>query len=289
VKVARIACSGVVLLALCQPALAAKKQGGPKPATVEAFNRYIRLTEARLDARLESGSGYLWADTPERRARLRTGELVCEPVTRRGEFPVPSGLIHDWVGAVFIPRVTLEKVLALVQDYDNHKTTYKPEVIASKLLRRNGNDFQVYLRLLKHKVITVVLDTEHDARYFPLGGKRWRSRSYSTRIAEIKNPGGPSERALPPGEDHGFLWRLDSYWTFQEADGGVYVECEAVSLTRNVPEVLAWLIQPIVRSLPKEAVSNTLRSTRAALWKAPPAPHRGRGTAGRRKAGPAPH
>jgi hypothetical protein len=276
--VVRIACSGVALLILCQPALAAEAQAprvnGPKPATVEAFNRYIRLTEARLDARLESGSGYLWADTPERRARLRTGELICEPVTRRGEFPVPAGLIHDWVGAVFIPRVALEDVLALVQDYDNHKTTYKPEVIASRLLRRDGNEFQVYLRLLKRKVITVVLDTEHDVRYLPLAGRRWRSRSYSTRIAEIQNPGGPRERALAPGQGHGFLWRLDSYWTFQEADSGVYVECEAVSLTRDVPAALAWLIRPIVRSLPREAVSNTLRETRAALRKAGPAPPR---------------
>lgn len=265
----RIACSGVALLILCQPALPAEQQAprvkGPKPATVEAFNRYIRLTEARLDARLEGGSGYLWADTPERRARLWTGELICEPVTRRGEFPVSGGLVHDWVGAVFIPRVKLEQVLALVQDYDNHKTTYKPEVIASRLLRRDGNDFKVYLRLLKRKVRTVVLDTEHDVRYFPLAGKRWRSRSYSTRIAEIQNPGGPRESALPSGQDHGFLWRLDSYWAFQEADKGVYVECEAVSLSRDVPEALAWLIRPIVRSLPREAVSNTLRATRAAL------------------------
>jgi hypothetical protein len=178
--VAHIACSGVALLILCQPALAAEAQAprvnGPKPATVEAFHRYIRLTEARLDARLESGSGFLWADTPERRARLQTGELICEPVT-------------------------------------NHKTTYKPEVIASRLLRRNGNEFQVYLRLLKRN----------------------------------------------------FLWRLDSYWMFQEADRGVYVECEAVSLTRDVPAALACLIRPIVRSLLREAVSNTLRPKTAEL------------------------
>ena len=273
---ARIACSGLTLLMLCLPGLAAEAQAprvnGPGPATLEAFRRYIRLTESRLDARLESGPGFLWADTPQRRARLRTGELVCEPVVRRGEFPVPGGLIHDWAGAVFIPRVSLEDVLSLVQDYDNHRTTYKPEVIASRLLGHDGNQFRVYLRLLKRKVITVVLDTEHDVRYSPLAGRRWRSRSYSTRIAEIQNPGGPRERALAAGRDHGFLWRLNSYWTFQQADGGVYVECEAVSLSREVPPALVWLIRPIVRSLPREAVSNTLRETRAALPRAGPGP-----------------
>ncbi len=275
---ARIAGSGLTILILCLPAFAPEAEppsvNGPRPATVEAFQRYIRLTESRLDARLEGGSGSLWADTPQRRARLRTEELVCEPVVRHGEFPIPGGLIHDWVGGVFIPGVALEDVLALVQDYDNHQITYKPEVVASRLLRRDGNHFQIYLRLLKHKVITVVLDTEHDVRYSPLAGKRWRSRSHSTRIAEIRDPGGPRERALPAGRDHGFLWRLDSYWTFQEADGGVYVECEAVSLTRNVPDALAWLIRPIIRSLPREAVSNTLRATRLALSRAGATPPR---------------
>lgn len=177
---------------------------------------------------------------------------------------VPDGLIHDWVGAVFIPGTTLEKTLALVQDYDSHKNIYA-EVIDSKLLHRDGNEFKVYLRLRKKKVLTVVMNTEHDVRYYPVDPTRWRSRSYSTRIAEVANPGEPNEHELPPGTGQGFLWRLYSYWRFQERDGGVYVECEAISLTRDVPTGLGWLVVPIIRNLPRESLVNTLGATRAAL------------------------
>lgn len=231
-----------------------------KPATVQAFDTYIASAEARLDNRRNHGA-YLWADgTPVRQQHVRGGEVVSEPWTGNGDLAVPDGLIHDWVGAVFIPRVTLSQTLALVQNYDRHKDIYKPEVKDSRLLSHNGNDFRIALRLLKKQVITVVLNTEHDVRYSPIDGTRCSSRSYSTRIAEVD---GASE--LPPGRDHGFLWRLNSYWRFEERDGGVYVECEAISLTRNVPSGLGWLINPIVRSLPRQSLANTLRATRDAL------------------------
>ncbi len=166
---------------------------------------------------------------------------------------------------MFIPGASLQKTIALVQDYNNHKQIYKPEVIDSQLLSHNGNDFTVRLRLLKKKVITVVLNTDHEVHYFPIDPTRWASRSYSTRIAEVESPGKPDEREAAPGKDHGFLWRLNSYWRFEERDGGVYVECEAISLTRDVPAGLGWLINPIIRSLPRESLANTLKATREAM------------------------
>lgn len=247
------------------PEPAAPPVKGPRPDTLEAFSRYIRLAEARLDARLGAADAFLWADTPERRARLRLAGVVCEPRGRKGDIAVPHGLIHDWVGAAFLPGAQLEDVLAVLQDYNRHKITYKPEVVDSRLIDRKGNDFKVYLRLLKRKVLTVVMDTEHDVHYAPTTQGAWRSFSRSTRITEVADAGGPNERRLPPGQDHGFLWRLNSYWNFRAADGGVYVECEAVSLSRNVPKPLAWLIGPIVQHLPREALANTLKATRQAL------------------------
>ena len=83
----------------------------------------------------------------------------------------------------------------------------------------------------------------------------------------IENPGKPGEREKPPGTGEGFLWRLNSYWLFEERDGGTFVECQAISLTRDVPTGLGWIIEPIIRNLPKESLENTLRATRAALTK----------------------
>lgn len=235
-----------------------------KPKTVEAFDGYIREAEQRL----ADGKVFLWADASADRARrVKAGEVVVEPFRGKAVTPVPSGLVHDWVGSVFIPGATLERTLAMVQDYDHHKDVYKPEVIGSRVISHTGNDFHIYLRLLKKKVITVVLNSEHEVRYTPLDKTRWRSVSRTTKIAEVEKAGKPEEREKPPGTGEGFLWKLNSYWRFEERDGGTWLECEAISLTRDVPTGLGWIVEPIIRDLPKESLANTLRSTRAALAK----------------------
>ena len=255
-------------LVLCGFSVSSARAVELKAETVQAFDRYIRETEARLEQRLQPGRKFLWVDEePGRADRVRQGQLAIENRSSGDTIAVPGGLIHDWIGAVFIPGGTLEKTLAFIQDYDHNQDNYKPEVLASRLVSRDGNDFKVYLRLMKQKVITVILDTDYDVRYFPLDGGRCHSRAYSTRIAEVRNAGKRDERILPPGQDDGFLWRLYSYWRFQERDGGVYVECEAISLTRAIPAGLGWLIEPIVTTLPRESLANTLRETRTALQK----------------------
>jgi len=233
-----------------------------------AFERYIRQAEARIEAQVEHGDGFLFATTAERRRTLRQGTILTEAQIKihRGELKVRSGLIHDWAGAMFIPNAQVRDVLGLVQAYDRHSEIYRPEVIRSRILSKNGGDFRVAMRLLKKKVqVVAVFDTEHAVHYEQRDENRWWSRSRSTRIAEIVDPGTASERVLAPGTGHGYLWRINSYWTFQELDGGTYVECEAISLTRDVPRGAAWFIEPIIRTLPRESLANTLQATRQAV------------------------
>jgi hypothetical protein len=137
--------------------------------------------------------------------------------------------------------------------------------VDSRIVEHDGDHYRIFLRLLKKQVITVVLNTEHDVRYERLDDARWRSVSRTTKIAEVENAGKRNEREKPPGTGEGFLWRLNSYWRFEERDGGTWVECQAISLTRDIPTGLGWLIEPIIRSLPKDSVANTLRELKAAL------------------------
>jgi hypothetical protein len=237
-----------------------------KPATLEAFEAYIRTAEAAMEQTLHDGKVFLWSDvTAERAKEVRAGRIVSQLWSDKGPVKVPDGLIHDWIGAAFVPGATVERVLALVQNYDNHKTIYKPDVIDSNLISRDGNHYNIHLRLLKKKVITVVLDTEHDVQYAPVNGKRWICRSYSTRMCEVEGAGKPTEKLSPPDTGYGFLWRLYSYWRFEERDGGVHIECRAISLTRDVPKGLGWIIEPIIRNLPRESLINILEATRRAL------------------------
>ena len=178
---------------------------------------------------------------------------------------MPDGLIHHWVGGVFVPGATVDEAVALLQDYNRHAEIYTPTVARSKVLARDGDTFKVYLRFMMKKVITVVVNSEHEARFTREGTDRARSRIASTRIAEVEDPGTATEREKPVGRDGGYLWRLNTYWRFLQRDNGVYVECESITLTRDIPAGFGWLVRPFVTSIPRESLTFTLETTRARL------------------------
>jgi hypothetical protein len=251
----------------------------PAPAklrseTVAAFDRYLRLTEERNDVEWKRGSALLWIDSlPETQrsdayAALKRGDVQIHQLsTLDSGKPVvcPGGLIHHWVGAAFIPGAKLDDVLGVLQDYDHQSTYYAPDVERSKIESHEGDHFRVFLRFRRHKVITVVLNTEHEVRYFRDAPERAHSRSSAVRIAEVENPGKSDEREKQLGNDGGYLWRMETWWRIEERDGGVYVQSEVASLTRDIPTGLGWLVGPFVTSIPKETLAFTLEATRKAV------------------------
>jgi hypothetical protein len=251
----------------------------PSPAklrveTVAAFDLYVHLTEDRNEAELKRGSALLWIDSlseAERAgayANLKRGEVQVHQLTTLDNgkpIACPEGMIHHWVGVVFIPSAKLDDVLSVLEDYDHQSTIYSPDVERSKIESHDGDHFRVFLRFRRHKVITVVLDTEHNIHYFHDGPRRAHSRSSAVRISEVENPGTRDEREKQPGDDGGFLWRMETWWRMEERDGGVYVQSEAASLTRDIPTGLGWLVGPFVTSIPKETLVFTLEATRKAV------------------------
>ncbi len=237
-----------------------------RPQTVEAFHAYIDGAEAAMEQTLGNDGSFLWSDgNPEIAHQISAGQIIAQFWSGHGAIKVPNGLVHDWIAAEFIAGTTVKDLLALIQDYDNYKNVYKPEVIASRLISQQDGDFKIYLRLLKKKVLTVVLDTDHDVHYRSLSRTRSICRSYTTRVAEVESEGTAKERVLRPDTGHGFLWRLYSYWRFEERGNNVLMECRAISLTRDVPLGLGWVIEPIIQRLPKESLIKTLEATQRAM------------------------
>ena len=241
--------------------------------TADAFDKYISNLETQLDRRWH-GEGFLWSDTSPQRGQLQKGAILVQPAHGNGTVGIKSALIEDWIGAVFVPSVSLTAVLAVAQDYARHAEIYKPEVASTLVRSHTGNDFSVYMRIVKSKFfLTDVLNTEHEIHFVTLDAtrvySRAYSRAYSTRIAEVTDSGSPGERELPVGKDRGLLWRLYGYWFYEERDGGVIVECESVSLTRDVPFGMGHLLSPIVHGLPAESLRKGLDSTRRAVFKHP--------------------
>jgi hypothetical protein len=247
-----------------------------KPKTLEAFERYVRLTEERNADELSRSEIFL---LPDRRregeraaayAGIRGGGVTIERLQTRDAGKViecPSGLIHHWVGVIFIPGARLDETLQILEDYDHHADYYAPDVQRSRTLSHLGDEFRVFLRFRRRKVITVVLNTEHDVHYSRMDPTHAASHSTAIRIAEVENAGKGDEREKTPGDDGGYLWRMETWWRMLERDGGTYVQCEAVSLTRDIPVGLGWLVGPFVNSIPRESLTFTLTATRKAAEK----------------------
>ena len=245
-----------------------------KPATVVAFDRYVRATEARMNPELQGESRFLHVDglpEAERRhhaAELAAGRLVIERLQSREngkEIDVPDGLIHHWVGVVFVPRGTAAAAVSLLQDYNRHAELFKPAIERSRVLEHDGDRYRVFTRFFMKKVVSVTIDSEHEARFTRASQSRAYSQVVSTRVQEVEHAGTPQEHQLPVGNDGGYLWRINSYWRFLERDGGVYVQCESISLSRDIPFGLHWIVGPFVTSIPRESLTFTLETARAVL------------------------
>ena len=245
-----------------------------KTETAAAFDRYVALTEDRNTTELKSGAAFLWPDTlaeNERRAAYESLRAGATRIEKRqtfsggNEIRCPNGLIHHWEAIAFIKGVKIDDVLRVLEDYDHHSEYYKPDVEQSKTLQHDGDHYHAFLRFRRHKVITVVLNTTHDVKYFRDSPQRAHSRSSAIKIAEVENAGKPDEKEKSAGDDEGFLWRMETWWRMEERDGGVYIQSEVVSLTRDIPTGLGWMIGPFVNGIPKETLAFTMEATRKAV------------------------
>jgi hypothetical protein len=245
-----------------------------KKKTTDAFNKYVAVTEARMAGEVKLGGKFLYLDHPapnpseemrDAYNRLKRGEILVErqETTLDGkDVEVPDGMVHHWVGLVFIPGANLRQTLAVVQDYDHRAELYKPEVIAAHTISHEGDDYKIFMRLYQKRFTTVAFNTEYAIHWGRVDEKRLYSNSISTRVAEVEDAGKPDGPELPVGHGHGYLWRLNTYWRFEEKDGGVFVQCEVLSLTRDIPFGLAWLIKPLVTKIPKQSLDRALGRTR---------------------------
>ena len=221
------------------------------PRTDQRFVEYQQAAEAKMD----------W----QAHLSPAPGEVLVAAGNKSAITNVENGMIHDWRAAIFVRGAAVDQALAVLHDYDRYKIIYAPEVADSKLLSHEGNHYRIFLQLIKKKVLTVVLNSEYDVEYRPLGNgvdapRRWASISRSTRFAEVNNG-----QELPPGTGHGFLWRTNSYWLIEQREGGVYLECRSLSLSRDIPVVFEWIIKPMVTSVPRESLRGLMLATVRAM------------------------
>jgi hypothetical protein len=237
-----------------------------KPKTLAEFEAYAHKVETEELTSQWRSAHFLRIDgDPANRQRVLDGELSIREGTEVNPVDIADGLIHDWIGDVFLPNTSMQKVVAMLQDFNKHAAIYS-EITQSRLLSRNGNSVSGYWRLeKKDQVIPIVLDVIDDAKYEEISPGKWVSHSYAKNIVEVENAGKLNEKKLRSGRGNGFLWRLYAYWSLESTNGGVLAECRTLSLSRGIPIGLGWMIKPFVKNFPRESLTATLNETRTAL------------------------
>jgi hypothetical protein len=253
------------------------------PEAIKAWDKYLEWADKKVERELSDGTRFLIQDylPSQEKAnvlrRLKAGEVVAERmkgvIPSGADFDIHDAAIHHWWGSILVPRLRLEDLLPFLQDYDHHAGRFV-EVEKSRLLSKDGENYKFSFRLRRSKaVVTAYYNTEQECAYRTHNSNRASSKSRATRIAELESPGTPAERELPPGEDRGFLWRLVSWWRFQQTGDGVIVECESASLSRGIPFLISMVpgLRGYLESVPRESLENTLTSIRrhAPAWKKP--------------------
>ena len=239
----------------------------PSPAADAAFNSYISALESRFQTQHSSRDGFLAPASMnmQAEARLHKGELIVERLTPSQGSELPGALLHHWRGTAFVPGATTADFEHLMKDFNSYPQKFTPEVLQAKVLSRNGDHLQASMRVKQTHILTVVMDTTYDIAYGRLDAQHGYSTSRTTRIAEIEAAGKSAEHALGGNVQHGYLWNLNVYWSYEERDGGLYMQIETVSLTRDIPFGLSWAVGPFVQSVPRDSLTFTLQSASNAL------------------------
>jgi hypothetical protein len=254
----RVSFAAVVTLAAFP---AARVRPEESPAAKAGFNAYVGRVEARLKQEHASAGSIL---APVDTARLRSGEFIVEDLTPAHDKNLDGALLHDWRGTAFVPGAKAADFDRVMKDFAAFPRYFAPQILQTHVLSQDGDHYLIAMRVRQKHIITVVMDMDYDATFVRANAGGY-SISRSTRVVEIDAPGTPQEKPLAPNQDHGFLWQMNNYWTYEERDGGLYIQVESVSLSRSIPAGLGWAIGPFIRSVPRESLEFTLRAASKAL------------------------
>ncbi len=236
------------------------------PAALQAFQNYVSQFERDV-ATPYAESGKMWIDTASccvRNGTFAAGKPVVEPRENRD---ITGGSIHHFSGAMYVSGGTIEKVSRIMRDYPNYPKYFKPEVLKGSAVRNPDSTpadehYTSHISLTQSTLwIGVAYDCTYDTHYRLLDPHRWQSASSATSIREWLDPKDVSRGYYPEGEDHGFLWRTNTFWFVRERDGGVDVELDSMTLSRPVPTGFGWWGTKRTH----DAVDKMLRDMKAAV------------------------
>ena len=221
----------VCVITLVMPGMWSQQAWSEAPAAaVDAFNKYAANVEARLAQQHRSIEDFLAGE--QVKARVRKGEVVIERATPEDAADLPGALLHHWRGTAFVAAATVADFEGLMKNFNKYPEHFAPQVVRTRILSPYSDQipdhFTASMRVRQKHVITVVMDITYDVSFSRLNPRHGYSISRSTHVDEISSPGTSKEHALSGKQEHGFLWRMNTYWSYEERDGGLYMQIESI-------------------------------------------------------------
>jgi hypothetical protein len=238
-----------------------------KPETLQAWEAYLQAAKARHHKHLVDGASFLSIDAaPADAAKLRQGDVIVSPAGPNVPLKVPSGLIHDWAGAIFIPNTSIGDVMRVIRDYDHYQAIYHPNVVGSKPIEMSECEDHFSMVIMNKSFFAKsALDSDYRSAFIRVDDEHWYSTTETTRVQEVADYAAASQSLLPEGHGTGIIWRLYSFARYEERDGGVYIELEAIALSRDIPATLHWVVDPMVRRVSRSSLATSLQQTADAV------------------------
>jgi hypothetical protein len=256
----RLAAACIVSLGV---ALSVAQAASLKPEAAQAWEDYIESASGGIQERANAPAGFLQIDTtPALAEKVHRGEIVVSPAAAHIPKKVPFGLIHDWIGTAFLANTTIKDVVAIVRDYPKYAEVYAPHVLEPKVISTGETVDLFSVVLMNRSVLSkTALDCDYETTFVRVDDRRMYSITQAKRIQEIADYGTAKQHTLPEGEGAGLIWRLYSVSRFEEREDGLYIETEAMALSRDIPSALRVVVEPIVRRVSREALETALRQT----------------------------
>lgn len=219
-----------------------------QPRTAQAFEKYAEEATRDFLARARKAAAG---------ARRCDGVIAARAGNGDGILNVPSGLVHHWLGLMFVRGAQLKQADGVARDYPSYSKVYK-SVLSSKVLDQKGNTYRVEIRLKEDAGLTAVLDVRSAVDYRAQGDGSITAISRSEEIREVDDYGQANESKKPVGRDSGYLWRAHTFTHFVQEKDGVLIVMETLGLSRRYPFGLGWFLEPIARRIGRKSVEESL-------------------------------
>jgi len=241
------------------------------PATAAAFDRYAKLTEQELQ-KTPGPHDFLWIDRHPKELSLA---WLGQPIIAAGEtldqghqIEIPGATFAHWIGTYLVEFATFERARDFLLNFADYKYFFKDFFIDSRLVKRDGDRFDAFLRLSRRRFSTVMLNMNVTANYTGIDANHGYVICRSTHVGEVGHPHQKKklDQEVPVADEYGYLWRHNVYWRILQTGDGVFIEVQSLTLSRKAGTLSpSRILNGFIDDFPREFVAGVLDDLRVAF------------------------